>query len=68
MMHRDGWNGPRASSAIPFAWFCWNREYGGAAIVDRIGDHFIANQEFPHSGDRAGRSRQMTDMIRKDQS
>ena len=28
----------------------------------------LANQEFPHSGNRAGRSRQMTDMIRKDQS
>ena len=38
MMHRDGWSGPRASSAIPFAWFCWNREHGGAATVDRIGE------------------------------
>lgn len=23
MMHRDGWTGPRASSAMAFAWFCW---------------------------------------------
>lgn len=23
MMHRDGWAGPRASSAMPFAWFVW---------------------------------------------
>ena len=37
MMHRDGWNGPRASSAIPFAWFCWNREHRGPAVIDRIG-------------------------------
>jgi hypothetical protein len=37
MMHRAGWTGPRASSAIPSAWFCWNREHRGAAIIDRIG-------------------------------
>jgi hypothetical protein len=37
MMHRDGWNGPRASSAIPFAWFCWNRDHRGPIVVDRIG-------------------------------
>jgi hypothetical protein len=37
MMHRDGWNGPRASSSIPFAWYCWNREHGGGTVFDRIG-------------------------------
>ena len=37
MMHRDGWNGPRASSAIPFAWFCWDRNHRGPAVIDRIG-------------------------------
>jgi hypothetical protein len=37
MMHRDGWNGPRASSAIPFAWFCWDRDHRGPIVVDRIG-------------------------------
>jgi hypothetical protein len=37
MMHRDGWNGPRASSAIPFGWFVWNRDHRGPTIVDRIG-------------------------------
>jgi hypothetical protein len=37
MMNRDGWNGPRASSAIPFAWFCWNRDHRGPAIINRIG-------------------------------
>ena len=36
MMHRDGWNGPRASSAMPFAWFCWDRGYRGPVIIDRI--------------------------------
>jgi hypothetical protein len=37
MMHRHNWRGPRASSAIPFAWFCWSRGHRGSAIVDRIG-------------------------------
>jgi hypothetical protein len=37
MMHRDGWTGPRSSSAIPFAWFCWDRDYHGPVVFDRIG-------------------------------
>jgi hypothetical protein len=37
MMHRDGWSGKRASSAIPFAWFCWKRDHRGPTVVDRIG-------------------------------
>jgi hypothetical protein len=36
MMHRANWAGPRASSSIAFAWFCWSREHRGPAIVDRI--------------------------------
>jgi len=36
MMHRDGWTGPRASSAIPFAWFCWQRGHHGPTVIDRI--------------------------------
>src|SRR5262245_48994019 len=36
MMHRDGWSGPRASSAIPFAWFCWRRGYESPAAIVRI--------------------------------
>jgi hypothetical protein len=36
MMHRDGWTGPRASSAIPFAWFVWQRGYTGKAMWGRI--------------------------------
>jgi hypothetical protein len=36
MMHRQGWSGPRASNAIPFAWFVWNRNHNAPAIVDRI--------------------------------
>ncbi|MFG1462292.1 hypothetical protein V5F77_05275 [Xanthobacter sp. DSM 24535] len=29
MMHRDGWEGPQASSAIAFAWFVWDRRHIG---------------------------------------
>jgi hypothetical protein len=36
MMHREGWNGPRASSSIPFAWFCWTRGHQGPAQLRRI--------------------------------
>jgi len=36
MMHRAGWKGRRASSAIPFAWFVWDRAHRGPATVDRI--------------------------------
>jgi hypothetical protein len=31
MMHRAGWNGPRASSALAFAWFVWDRKHRGPA-------------------------------------
>jgi hypothetical protein len=36
MMHRDGWTGPRASSAIAFAWFVWSRDHVGPTTIDRI--------------------------------
>lgn len=42
MMHRDGWTGPRASSAMDFAWFIWDRRdtarrrIGGAMHVRRV--------------------------------
>jgi hypothetical protein len=36
MMHRDGWQGPKASSAMPFAWFVWERGYAGPTAIDRI--------------------------------
>jgi hypothetical protein len=35
-LHRDGWAGPRASSAIAFAWFTWDRTHVGPTIIDRI--------------------------------
>lgn len=37
MMHRDGWDGPEASSRMNTAWFVWNRDgkgrYGPRTIV-----------------------------------
>jgi hypothetical protein len=35
MMHRAGWEGPKASSAVAFAWFVWD-DKSGATRVDRI--------------------------------
>ena len=36
MMHRDGWDGPKASSSMAFAWFVWERDYNGPTILERI--------------------------------
>jgi hypothetical protein len=36
MMHRDGWKGRKASSAIAFAWFVFDRDHSGPATIDRI--------------------------------
>jgi hypothetical protein len=36
MMHRDGWQGPKASSAVPFAWFVWELGHKGPATLRRI--------------------------------
>ncbi|KNY18527.1 hypothetical protein AKG11_03515 [Shinella sp. SUS2] len=40
MMHRDGWDGPKASSQMNTAWFIWERQadggYGSQTILDRV--------------------------------
>jgi hypothetical protein len=36
MMHRDGWAGPRSTSATAFAWFLWDRVHRGPATFHRI--------------------------------
>jgi len=36
MMHRDGWTGPRSSSAVPFAWFVWERGHRGPTELRRL--------------------------------
>lgn len=36
LMHRYGWDGPKASSAMCFAWMVWDREHDGPATLRRI--------------------------------
>ncbi len=40
MMHRDGWDGNKASSRMNTAWFVWERDeagnYGSATVVRRV--------------------------------
>jgi hypothetical protein len=36
MLHRRGWTGPKASSAIPFCWMVWQRGYQGLPTLNRI--------------------------------
>lgn len=36
MMHREGWEGPKASSATAFAWFIWERTYKGPPQLHRV--------------------------------
>lgn len=36
MMHRDGWEGPRATSSMPFAWYVWDRNHSGPTAINRI--------------------------------
>jgi hypothetical protein len=45
MMHRDGWKGRIATSAIPYAWFVFDRNHQGPAITDRIS--WKHDSEFP---------------------
>jgi hypothetical protein len=36
MMHRHGWEGPKASSQVVYAWFVWDRDHHGATILGRV--------------------------------
>jgi hypothetical protein len=36
MMHRVGWDGPKASSAMSFAWFLWDAAHRGETKLRRI--------------------------------
>jgi hypothetical protein len=36
MMHREGWTGPKASSATAFAWFVWDKSHTGPTELHRI--------------------------------
>jgi hypothetical protein len=35
-MHRQNWDGPKASSSMAFAWFAWRRNFAGPTILSRI--------------------------------
>ena len=35
-MHRAGYDGPRASSSMCFAWFAWRRNFAGPTTLSRI--------------------------------
>jgi hypothetical protein len=36
MMHRDGWEGRKVSSAVAFAWFVWDANHRGPTELWRI--------------------------------
>lgn len=36
MMHRAGWEGPKASSAMAFAWFVWDTRHQGPPTLHRV--------------------------------
>jgi hypothetical protein len=35
-MHRAGWEGPKESSAMAFAWFVWDRDHKGPTELHRL--------------------------------
>lgn len=36
MMHREGWTGPKITSALAFAWFVWDRSHSGPTTLHRL--------------------------------
>jgi hypothetical protein len=48
MMHRRGWQGPKASSALAFAWFVWDQNHKGPTTLHRI--------SWTHGGEAPGPS------------
>jgi hypothetical protein len=36
MLHRDGWQGPKAASRMAFCWMVWDRAHRGSTTVNRI--------------------------------
>ena len=36
MMHRDGWEGPKSTNTIAFAWFVWERGWNKPTQMQRI--------------------------------
>ena len=46
MMHRDGWKGPKASSAMAFAWFVWDRAHNGPPTLHRVDAPAVKSADF----------------------
>ena len=36
LMHRDGWDGPKSTNTIAFAWFIWDKSHTGPTELHRI--------------------------------
>lgn len=36
MMHREGWEGPRSTNTVPFAWFVFDGDHKSPATIHRI--------------------------------
>jgi hypothetical protein len=52
MMHRAGWQGPRASSSMAFAWFVFDRRHRGLTELRRISWRRTATCLFDQGADR----------------
>lgn len=49
MMHRNGWEGPKASSMTAFAWFVWDRSHRGPTTLGRLSwEDFVDDEIEPH--------------------
>jgi hypothetical protein len=35
-MHREGWDGPKSTNTMAFAWFVWDRRHRGPTLLNRI--------------------------------
>ncbi len=58
MMHRHGWEGRKANSAMAFGWFVWDRSHVGPTTIDRISgiDHDPPQPARGPTPTRAGRA------------
>jgi hypothetical protein len=56
MMHRAGYDGPKASSMTDFAWFVWERNHKGPTTVRRLDWKHPGKVKAP-SGQRRGKYR-----------
>lgn len=57
MMHRDGWDGPKAQSSMNTAWFVWEADaggiYRGPTVLNRVDWKALQNEPLREPGDSA---------------